>query len=72
MAQKQPREYKHGGHTFEYYILRVTGTNLWVADGYLKSDPNVKRRTETFNTEREAELAFMDMVKEIARSKTPT
>ena len=33
-------EYKRpGGYIFEYETLRETGTNLWAADGYLKSDP---------------------------------
>ncbi len=35
-------EYRRpGGHIFEYETLRETGTNLWAADGYLKSDPSV-------------------------------
>jgi hypothetical protein len=69
MAQNQPQEYKHGGLVFEYYTLTVAGTNTWVADGYLKSDPNVTIRTQALDTEREARLAFIDMATEIARSK---
>jgi hypothetical protein len=60
------KEYRRRGHIFEYQLLRETGTNLWAADGYLKSDPSVTLRTKTFKTQTEAELAFMDLAKEIA------
>jgi hypothetical protein len=70
MTQKQTKEYRYGGQVFEYYTLTETGTNLWAADGHLKSDPNVTIRTEKFKTEREATLAFMDKAKEIAGSRT--
>jgi hypothetical protein len=73
MAQRgTPKVYKHRGHTFEFWLLPETGTKLWAADGYLNSDPSVAIRTKTFNTEREAVLAFMDKAKEIANRRKVT
>ena len=62
-------EYVHRGCVFEYYVLPETGTGLYVADGYLKSDLNIRRRTATLPTEREAVLAFMEWAKLIADAK---
>lgn len=63
-------EYRRpGGHTFEYETLRETGNNLWAADGYLKSDPSVVIRTNTFKTKREARLEFMKRAKQIVDSR---
>jgi hypothetical protein len=60
MEYRQP-----GGYIFEYEVLPETRTGLWAADGYLKSDPNIRIRTDRFKNKDDAVKAFMEWAKRI-------
>ena len=63
--------YKHKGETFMYDVVRVAGTESWVARGYLESNPSVKLETEPFPTKDKVEKAFVDKAQKIIRDRHP-